>query len=180
MVILRPAWRASASDRPTVPTGGWEKTALATSRVIEAHRFAAKLGLGEGGALADGHGGQVDAVGDVAHRPDVLDIGAGERIHDHGAALVERHAGRLQPQARGIGLAAGGEHHHIGLHRVTAIETADDARIRLFQRGMPVAEDDLDPALLDLAGQMRTGRRRRSRAGCWRRGTTASFPPPGR
>ena len=45
--------------------------------VIECSRVAVELGLSERRALADGHRGQVDPIGDIADRPDVVDIGLG-------------------------------------------------------------------------------------------------------
>ena len=83
--------------------------------MVEGGRVVIELGLGEGRALADGHRGQIDAVGDVAHRPDALHIGLREVIN-HDRPILDGHASGLQTQALHIGRPAQGEEHHVGLH----------------------------------------------------------------
>ena len=122
--------------------------------VVEGGGDAAEHGLGEGGALADGDGGEVDAVGDVADGPDVVDVGLGIVVDDHRALVVERHAGGLQTQASGVGLAAGGVHHHVALVGVAAGEVADQAGGALLNTGVFAAQDHLDAALFDLGGEV--------------------------
>ena len=154
MSILRPPWRASASVSPTDAHRGLREDRAGHSFMIEAGGSATKLGLGKGGAFADGHGRKVDPVGDIADRPDVADVGLGILVDHHRAALVQRHAGALQPEVGGVGRAAGGEHHLIGLESRAAGEMADDAAGRLFQGIVLAAQHHLDPAPFQFTGQV--------------------------
>ena len=123
--------------------------------VVEAHGIVAEHGFRESGAFADSNRREVDAVGDVADGPDVLDTGAREIVDNDCPARVQGDAGGLQAKALRVGLATGGEHHHIGLVGMAAAQLADNPGGRLFQRGMLAAEDDLDAALLKFACQVR-------------------------
>ena len=55
---------------PTEPIGGCEKTALGMQSIVDGARLVAELGVGEGVALADRDGGELDPVGDVADGED--------------------------------------------------------------------------------------------------------------
>ena len=83
--------------------------------VVELGRAAIELGLGEGLAFADGDRRQRQAVGDVAHGPDVRDVGPGIFVDGDGALLVQLDARLVEAEVLGMRRAAGGEHHHLGL-----------------------------------------------------------------
>ena len=78
--------------------------------MIDLDVLSAKHGIGEGVALPDGDGGEVDAVGDIAHGIDrrygALRIG----IDLDGHVGRHVHAEAVKPKARHVGNAAGGEH----------------------------------------------------------------------
>ena len=100
--------------------------------MIEVRRTAGEFGFGEGRALADRHRRQVDPVGDIAHRPDAVDIGFRKFVDDHRAALAERHSGLLQSQSGGVGRPAGGEQNLVVLQGMTVGKMADDAALGLL------------------------------------------------
>ncbi len=54
-----------------MPISGVVNTAVGTSAVVDGDQLAAEHGIGEGVALADGDGREVDAVGHVADGVDV-------------------------------------------------------------------------------------------------------------
>ena len=122
--------------------------------VVEAHRLAVKFGGDKGCGLADRHGRQVDAVGHIAHGPDIGDIGSGIVIDLHGAGGVQRHPGRVQTQAAHIGRAPGSEHHLIGLEGRVIAQVVDQARVRLLDPPVGNAQDDADTAPFHLFGHM--------------------------
>ena len=111
-------------------------------------------------ALADGNGRQLDAVGDVADGMDVGHIRRAVGIDLDGAAVVQRHARRLQPQAFDIGPAADRPQEHVGLHRLIVLEVdADAAAVGLFKALQPAVELEVD-ALGHGNGQQPVGQRR--------------------
>ncbi len=122
--------------------------------VVIAGRVAPELGLGEGGALADRNRRQVDAVGDIADGPDVLDVGARPFVDLDGALVVELDPGGVQPEATGLRGPARGEHDHLGSDVMAIVQVADQAVRRLLDPVVLAAEDDLDPPLLHLAREM--------------------------
>ena len=81
--------------------------------VIDVARMVAEDRVGEGVPLADRDGGQVHAVGDVAHGKDRRHVRLRPLVHDDLAALAQRDARVLQPQRGGVGMAAGGQHHRV-------------------------------------------------------------------
>uniref|UniRef100_A0A0N5A4J2 LigA n=1 Tax=Parastrongyloides trichosuri TaxID=131310 RepID=A0A0N5A4J2_PARTI len=80
--------------------------------IVEPLRVVLEHRLMEGHALADGDGGQVHPVGDVADGPDVVGRSLGIFVDLDGAVLVQLDPGGFQPQPLDIGRAAGGEHDH--------------------------------------------------------------------
>ena len=116
-------------------------------RMIDGQRIVVEHRLGEIPALADGHRGERGTAGDVTHRIDGRHRGLREGVHGDSAARGERDPCPLQPQARDIGRAAGGEHHRaIGRDDAVA-EGSHDVVARLGQRGDGGLVDELDAAL---------------------------------
>ncbi len=111
-------------------------------------------GLVEGDGLADGDGGQVHPVGHVADGPDIVGRRFGPGIDLDRALVVQFDAGRLQAEVLDVGDAPCGEHDHVGLQLHPVLEVVDQACGGLLDLLVLAAQDDLDPALLDLAGQV--------------------------
>src|SRR5690606_18499445 len=104
--------------------------------IVEPLRVVLEHRLMEGHALADGDGGQVHPVCDVADGPDVVGRGLGIFVDLDGAVLVQLDPGGFQPQPLDIGRAAGGEHDHVGLDLHAVFEVVDQARLGLLDRFM--------------------------------------------
>ena len=122
--------------------------------VIDLHVLAAEHRVGEGMALADGDGGEVGAVGDIAHR---IDRGHGRAriiIDLHGQMGVEFHARPVQPQVHHIGNAAGGEHDLAGAEARAVIQRDAHAGTGAFDSRHIRVGANLDALLLHLAGKM--------------------------
>lgn len=123
----------------------------------------------EGDRLADGDGGQVHPVGDVADGPDVLGRGLGIGIDLDRALIVQLDPGGLEPQILDVGDAAGGEHDHVGFQLHAVFQVVHQSRLGLFDGLVLATQDDLDAALSRSRRPDGRARRRRSRAGYWGR-----------
>ena len=122
--------------------------------MIDLHRLAAEHRVGEGMALADGDGGEVDAVGDVSHR-----INGGHGALREGIDL-DGHVGRhldaeaVQPQPCDIGDAAGGEHHLPCPEGRAVVQRDAHAIAGAVDPRHVGAGADLDALLLHLGGEV--------------------------
>ena len=74
--------------------------------------------VGEGAALIDGYGGEVDAVGHIAHRKDVGHIRGLIRVHGN-TPVDHLHTGRLKVQSFQEGPAARGQQHAAAADRLS-------------------------------------------------------------
>ena len=72
--------------------------------VVRLGRLVRERGLDEAHRLVDRHRRQLDAVGDVADRPDVVDAGARILVDHDRAVLVQLHADRLKPKPSVLGI----------------------------------------------------------------------------
>ncbi len=110
--------------------------------------------LGEGAALGNRNGREIEPVRHVA---DGIDVRHGRLlpfVDRDGAALVEMHADAAQTQAFGVGHAAGRVHDHVGFEEIAlvrhqAIAVADFVDTLAAGRVL-----DLDALLLHLGRQM--------------------------
>ena len=100
------------------------------------HRAAAigEEGIGNSSAFIDGHGGQIDAIGDITNGIDVRNVGALMGINSNAMPVVGN-ARLLQCQRFQKGFAAGGLQHHIS-----------------FQSGVSAAQHHAAVGLLDGCG----------------------------
>ena len=82
--------------------------------VVDAHRPAAELGIGERMPFADGDRRQIDPIGDVADGEDVRHRGARIFIDRNAAIVRDLDADRFQTETGDIRAAADGKHHLVG------------------------------------------------------------------
>src|SRR3546814_525468 len=83
-------------------------------------------------AFANRHGGELDPVGDVAHRIDGGTGGLAVLVDLHRAIGVQLHARRFKTEPVRIGDAARGEHQYVAIHRIAAAEMDAQRPIRFL------------------------------------------------
>ena len=86
------------------------------------HGAAAEHRIGKGVALADRHRRQRGAVGDIADRIDRRHHGLGVLVDRNGPLLAQLNSRRFQPEASGVGIAAGGIDHPLAGKTVAAVQ----------------------------------------------------------
>ena len=111
--------------------------------VVGRRRVVLEGGLDEAHRFVDGHRRQLHAVGDVADRPDVLDIGAGISVDDDGTRLAKFHADAFEPHILGIRDATDGQHDLVDGQRLAAGKQHVQPALRVLAHpfGNRVAED---------------------------------------
>jgi hypothetical protein len=86
----------------------------------------------------------------------VFDIGARKAVDGDGAPLVQLHARLVQAQRLDVRLAAGGEHHHLGLHLQRVGQMADQHAVGAFlDLLMLTGQQYVQAAQAQLIGQVR-------------------------
>jgi hypothetical protein len=103
----------------------------------------------------DGHGRQVDAVGDIADGIDGVDVGAAKVIHHDGSIGGGCHPGRLQPQPGGVWLAAGAQDDSVHFQHLTIAGADLQPACGLVDAAHFVSVAQLDMALLHVGGEQR-------------------------
>src|SRR3546814_16369569 len=83
-------------------------------------------------AFANRHGGELDPVGDVAHRIDGGTGGLAVLVDLHRAIGVQLNARRFKTEPVRIGDAARDEHQYVAIQRIAAPETEYKRPIRCF------------------------------------------------
>ena len=107
-------------------------------------RLAAEYAVGKGMAFADRHRGQLDAVGDVADRPDVVDIGAAVGADRNRMIVVQCDTGGSKAEVLDVRPATDRPQQHVGLDRVAVLDNQADARRGLLDAFDPAVEFELD------------------------------------